>query len=100
MFALSKQANTAETDEQKALVKAALLQSGEWLGLLQTDPEQWFSGSVSEVDASEIDQLIAERLTARANKDWARADEIRDILTAKKVVLQDGADGTQWRIEK
>ena len=80
-------------------LKAALIQSGEWLGLLQGDPEQWFAGDVQSVDAAEIDQLIAERLQARENKDWARADEIRDILAEKKVVLEDGANGTIWRVE-
>ena len=99
LFALSKQANVAQTLEQKVALKAALIQSGEWLGLLQGDPEQWFAGDVQSVDAAEIDQLIAERLQARENKDWARADEIRDILAEKKVVLEDGTNGTIWRVE-
>ena len=99
LFALSKQANVAETLEQKVALKAALIQSGEWLGLLQGDPEQCFAGDIQSVDAAEIDQLIAERLQARESKDWARADEIRDILTEKKVVLEDGANGTIWRVE-
>jgi len=55
--------------------------------------------AASEVDAAEIDQLIAERIQARADKNWARADEIRDILTEKKVKVEDGADGSRWRIE-
>lgn len=97
LFAMAKQANTANDDEQKASLKAALLQSGEWLGLLDQDPETWFAGDRG--DAAEIDQLIAERLQARADKNWARADQIRDILAAKKVVLEDSADGTIWRIE-
>ena len=99
LFNLAKQANTAETMEQKISLKASLLQCGEWLGLLQQDPEQWFAGDVSDVDASEIDQLIADRAQAKADKDWARADQIRDILTAKNIVLEDGANGTTWRLE-
>jgi len=81
-------------------IKAGLLQSGEWLGLFQQDPEAWFSGSSDDVNAQEIDALIAERSQAKADKNWARADEIRDLLADKKVVVEDSASGTTWRIEK
>ena len=100
LFALAKRANTVQDEDDKVSIKAALLQSGELLGLLQQSPESWFEGEKSKVDANEIDQLIEERITARANKDWQRADEIRAILTAKNVVLEDGVNGTRWRIEK
>ncbi|MBX2847865.1 MAG: cysteine--tRNA ligase [Acidiferrobacterales bacterium] len=99
LFALSKQANTSQDETQRIKLKAALLQSGEWLGLLRQDPQTWFKGANDEVDAAEIDRLIEERIVARQNKEWARADEIRDILTEKRVLLEDGADGTRWRIE-
>lgn len=99
LFSLSKQANSSSDDKQRVLLKAALLQSGEWLGLLQQDPQSWFKGASSHVDAAEIDRLIAERITARENKDWARADEIRDILTKKRVLVEDGPKGSQWRLE-
>ena len=99
LFALSKRANTAVELDDKINIKAAMQQCGWLLGLLQQDPEIWLAGDQTDVDADQIDQLIAERLAARANKDWARADEIRDILSAMHVVLEDGADGTRWRIE-
>ena len=99
LFALSKDANRATDDEQRALLKTALLQAGELLGLLQQDPESWLTGHGQDIETEEIEQLISERLAAKADKNWARADEIRDILTAKNVVLEDGADGTRWRIE-
>jgi len=99
LFALSKQVNSTEDENRKIELKAALLQSAEWLGLLQKDPQNWFKSSKEGVDAEEIDRLIAERKEARASKDWARADEIRDILTDKKVVVEDGANGSRWRIE-
>jgi len=69
------------------------------LGLLQQDAETWFAGDSNDEQAAEIEQLIAERAQAKADKNWARADEIRDELTARKVVLEDSADGTIWRIE-
>ena len=52
------------------------------------------------MDAALIESLIAQRREARASKDWARADEIRDQLTAMKVVVEDGAQGSSWRIER
>ena len=99
LFALSKRANSTDDLAERVQIKAAMLQGGELLGLLQQDPEQWFVSAVSDVDAAEIDQLIAERIQARADKNWARADEIRDILADKKVKVEDGADGSRWRIE-
>ena len=46
---------------------------------------------------AEIEQYIIERTEARKAKQWARADEIRDILTAKGVVLEDTPQGVRWR---
>ncbi len=99
LFSLSKQANSSDDNSQKVKLKAALLQSGEWLGLLQQDPQSWFRGTLSEQEVAQIDQLIAERITAREEKNWTRADEIRDILTDKRVLVEDSATGTRWRIE-
>lgn len=98
LFALSKRANTVTDESEKSIVKAAILQSGDLLGLLQQDPADWFGGEQDDDFTAEIDRLIEERITARENKDWARADEIRDILNEKNVVLEDGANGTRWRI--
>lgn len=98
LFILSKQANTSGNDTDKVMIKAALLQSGDLLGLLQQDPEKWFAGEKNEVDAAEIEELITQRQNAKDNKDWQLADQIRDILTEKNVVLEDGPNGTQWRI--
>ncbi len=99
LFAMSKRANTASSDQERTVLKAAMLQSGAWLGLLQQDPELWFAGDSDDAQAAEIEGLIADRAQAKADKNWARADEIRDILADKNVVLEDGANGTTWRIE-
>lgn len=45
----------------------------------------------------EIELLIQERLEARKNKNYARADEIRDTLRARGIILEDKADGTRWK---
>jgi len=52
----------------------------------------------SDLD-SEIEALIAKRQEARANKDWATADAIRDELAARKIKLIDTPDGIKWEIE-
>jgi len=100
LFVLVKQANVSTCNNELAKIKAGLLQSGEWLGLFQQDPEAWFSTGADDIDGQQIDALIAERLQAKTDKNWARADQIRDILADKKVVVEDGPDGTTWRIEK
>ena len=54
-------------------------------------------GSEAAGDDTEIEALIAEREAARASKDWAESDRLRDALDALGVVLQDSAGGTIWR---
>lgn len=51
-------------------------------------------------DDRAIDAAIAARTKARQDRDFARADAIRDDLARQGVVLEDGADGTAWRIER
>ena len=46
-----------------------------------------------------VEELLVERETARAEKDWRRADEIRDELTGMGVVVEDGPDGQTWRLD-
>ena len=78
-----------------------LVRLGGILGILQSSPADFLRGDESiEIEAATIDQLIAEREQARVEKNWALADEIRDQLTAMKVVVEDGADGSSWRIER
>ena len=55
--------------------------------------------SESGLNTEEIESLIVERREVRANKDFARSDQIRDELAAKGVQLLDGPDGTTWKMK-
>ncbi len=81
-----------------------LLIAGRVLGLLEESPARFFDGlsCLSEgkgVDSAEIEKLIEDRKTARKEKDWVGADEIRDKLKEMGVVLEDGPQGTIWRLD-
>ena len=79
-------------------IKADLLGSGAWLGLLQQDPEAWFKRGSEHVDATRVESLIEARRAAREARDFARADAIRAELAAMGVAIEDGAEGTRWKI--
>ena len=65
------------------------------LGLLDRSPDVYWQGETGETN--EIEKMIFERETARKNKDWAKADEIRLSLEAMGIVLEDVATGTIWK---
>jgi len=73
------------------------------LGLLERDPDVFLQGGGDTagggLSSDDIEALINQRLQARANKDWAESDRIRDELAAQGIVLEDGAAGTTWRRE-
>src|SRR5690606_6782470 len=53
--------------------------------------------SADELLDEEVEALINERLEARKNRDFARADEIRDQLKSQGILLEDTAQGTRWK---
>ena len=89
-------------EDQILAAKNALLAAGHVLGLLQQDPEDWLkwqpvTATEAGLSDAEIDVLIAERVSARANKDFAASDRIRDQLTNDGIILEDSSEGTIWR---
>ncbi|POP52397.1 cysteine--tRNA ligase [Zhongshania marina] len=70
------------------------------LGVLQLSADAFLqSGSGDQLAAAEIENLIAERVQAKKDRQFARADEIRDSLKAQGVILEDSREGTTWRRE-
>ena len=85
-------------DEASARIAAGdFLAASALIGLFQQDPSAWLAGDTEGLDDTLIDQLIEERNKARRQKDFARADEIRDQLQDMGISLEDVADGTRWR---
>ena len=78
-----------------------ILRLGNYLGILYSSPDQFLMGDgISAVIKDEIEKLIVERERARADKNWQRADEIRDQLSNMRVVVEDSTSGSSWRIER
>ena len=93
---LAGEANRAQTLEEKKIVKGQLLSGAALMGLLARDPEDWFKAGATDA-AEEIYAAIAARKQARADKDFARADGIRDELATQGIILEDGPEGTTWK---
>lgn len=95
LFDLASEVNRSGSVQAAGTLKAL----GACLGLLQAEPQAFLraGASVSEV---RISSLIAERAAAKAAKDFARADQIRQQLLEDGVILKDSASGTVWEAVK
>ncbi|GGC95081.1 cysteine--tRNA ligase [Enterococcus wangshanyuanii] len=93
VYELSKWLNQySEQETVSAIVTdKALDQFTQWLSIFGI---YFLSDELLDDD---IDQLIEERNQARKNRDFARSDEIRDLLKDKGITLEDTAQGTRWR---
>ncbi|WP_435608044.1 cysteine--tRNA ligase [Pseudomonas knackmussii] len=101
LFEMAREVNRLrEADLQAAAALAAKLKElAGLLGVLQLEPDVFLqAGAAGKVDAAQVEALIQARLEARAAKNWAESDRIRDELTAMGVVLEDGKGGTTWRL--
>jgi cysteinyl-tRNA synthetase len=80
-----------------------LAEVGGVLNIFNKTPKEWYSSlmKVKKIDLSENDlqERINERQKARDNKDWAAADNIRNGLADKGIILEDKKDGTAWKIK-
>lgn len=94
---IAADARKAESREEKSRLKSELLGAGIALGLLQQDPAAWFARGASSDDDARIQSLVNERAEAKKNRDFARADAIRDQLAAEGILLEDTPQGVRWK---
>ena len=97
------------TDEQKAVAEAYsawLKTKGEFMALFQESPSEFLKELDDilllrkKIERAKVDELVAQRTQARADKDYAKSDALRDELVSLGISLQDGAAGTTWEVDK
>ena len=97
---LADQANKGSKECAQKLKNSSLI-----LGILSNSSENWFkygnsnliNKNVSSINDEEINKLILERKIAKENKDFIKADQIRDVLLKSNIILEDKLDMTNWR---
>ena len=92
LFDLAGEVNKTRSAALAGLLKAL----GGCLGILQGDPKAFLQAGASGVDEADIQAQIAARAAAKAAKNFAEADRIRQALLAQGIVLKDSAAGTTW----
>ena len=102
LFDLANQINKLKNSEpvRAASLAATLKHLGGILGLLQESPEVYLKSTAHSDDGlsdQQIDELITQRSLAKADKNWAEADRLRDELNAQGIELEDKAGVTSWR---
>ena len=100
MFDLVRALNSAKGGADAEPLVGALKAMGELFGLFGCAPDTFLqSAGESDMAADAVEVLIAERAQAKLDKNFARADEVRDQLLTAGIVLEDSPEGTKWRRE-
>ncbi|MBF0265444.1 MAG: cysteine--tRNA ligase [Gammaproteobacteria bacterium] len=100
LFEITHDIHKASDQNKKLKLAIRLKHLAGFLGLLQQSAESFLQSGVGDdgqLSAEKIEQLIQDRATAKADKNWAECDRIRDLLQADGVILEDGPEGTRWR---
>ncbi len=101
LFDLTRELNRTrnENNDQAQGLAALLKYLANRLGLLEMDAEEFLQSAINEGSLSddEINRKIGQRNQAKAEKNWAMADQIRDELTEMGITLEDSVEGTRWR---
>ena len=94
---IARELARAETQETAQAAAGELLAAADLIGLLQSTPDAWFGADAQDPESAAIEALIEKRNQARADRDFAAADALRDELTAMGIVLEDAGGVTRWR---
>lgn len=99
---LARDLVAADNDDSRTALKGRLLAAGRLVGILQVAPDVWLGYGQTALDdndmaPADIENLLRERDQARKSRDFARADEIRDLLAAHNIMIEDTPAGAQWR---
>ena len=99
---IAKNLVTSKDDNQKKKYKEQLLSASSLIGILRKDPEEWLGINKveSNIDLTIIEGLIKERELARNDKNYSKADEIRNKLVDLGIEIEDTPDGTIWKSVK
>ena len=96
LFEIVKKINLEDDNLTKRRLVTTLKKLANIIGLLNEKPELFFQYG-SGVDTQLIEEMILKRNLARKDKDFDKADEIRDELKSLGIILDDKADGTKWK---
>ncbi len=114
--ALAREANASTDRDRRRTLKSQLLAGAGLLGLLQLDPNDWFTHRLradslvaaaaelgrptlsQRISRERIERLIEARAAARKARNFEEADRIREQLATEGVILEDGPEGTRWRL--
>jgi cysteinyl-tRNA synthetase len=99
LLALARAANSSRDANERREIASGLRAGGAALGLLGADPQAWFAraGGSDDLDAAEIDSLLAQRDAFRRERNYREADRIRDRLAERGIVIEDVTGGARWR---
>ncbi len=90
-------AQESNARNQMSYLAGLLYSIGKVLGLFQQSATDFLVGDISDDDQNKIESLIVARDAARREKDWEKADQVRDKLAAIGIALEDRAEHTNWR---
>jgi cysteinyl-tRNA synthetase len=101
LLGIARSLNTSRDDGERRRLALELRAGGALLGLLEADPQAWFErpggAADDDLDAAEIDSLLAQRDAFRRDRNYREADRIRDRLAERGVVIEDKPEGARWR---
>lgn len=92
---IAKQIHLSDDDQERIDLRNQLLAGGWLLGLLNMTPSEYFQAP-AQLNVSTIEELVLQRDEARKNRDFDRADAIRDELAANGIQIEDTPNGTRW----